>query len=100
MIWRLTPENLTFLYANNKVADQLAHLHSLNNAFLFSPCKVSYLGLLLAYFQLVFVADQTEFSLTKANFLFLVVRVTQPYLNLLVKPRIFFFRFTGKYIIL
>ena len=29
-----------------------------------------------------------------------VFRVVRPYLNLLVKPRIFFFRFSGKNIIL
>ena len=38
--WALTPENLTFLHANNKGADQPAHSHSLISTFVICNLKI------------------------------------------------------------
>ena len=48
MIWALARENLTLVFANNKGADQPAHLRRLICAFVISFWKESYLNLLQA----------------------------------------------------
>ena len=50
-MWASTRENLSLGFANNKDADQPAHLRSLVSAFVFAVWKVSDLNMLQAKFQ-------------------------------------------------
>ena len=65
-IWALMQENLSLGFANNKGADQPAHLHSLISTFVIRLLEsiISKLATSeISLFQLVCVAEETGFSL-------------------------------------
>ena len=69
-IWASTRESLTLLNANNKGADQPAHLRSLVSAFVirFLESKNTTLATSkISIFLLVYVAEQTGLRLTQST---------------------------------